>query len=133
MPLVYRLAADTVVAVHVAYLLFVIVGLLVTLLGALMNWRSVRNPWFRGVHLAMIGIVVFETWWGITCPLTVWEWRLRELAGETTYQGDFIANGLHNWLFYDFPPWVFSAGYSLFGLAVLATWIWLPPRWKRAS
>lgn len=128
-PLVYRIAADVVVVAHVAYVLFVIFGLLLTVIGALAGWKWVRNPWFRGIHLTMIGIVVFETWVGITCPLSVWEWQLREWAGEATYRGDFIANALDQWLFYEAPVWVFTLGYTLFGVMVLATWLWAPPRW----
>ena len=58
----YRLAADAVVVVHMAYVLFVIVGFLLTLAGCVLRWRWIRNPWFRGIHLTMILIVVFEAW-----------------------------------------------------------------------
>lgn len=124
MPLVYRVAADVVVVIHVAYVLFVIFGLLLTMVGGLAGWKWVRNRWFRWIHLTMIGIVVFETWLGITCPLSVWEWQLREWAGEASYRGDFIANALDSWLFYDFPEWVFTIGYTTFGIAIVLTW-WL--------
>ncbi len=133
MPLIYRLAADAVVIVHVAYVLFVIFGLLLTMLGAIVGWQWIRDRWFRTIHLTMIGIVVFETWMGITCPLSTWEWQLREWAGDATYRGDFIANMLDRWLFWDGPEWVFTAGYSTFGLAVLATWIWAPPRFGKQT
>lgn len=133
MPLVYRVAADVVVLLHVAYVLFVIFGLLLTIVGGATGWLWVRNRWFRGIHLTMIGIVVFETWMGITCPLSIWEWQLREWAGEASYRGDFIANALDRWLFYDFPEWVFTAGYTAFGLAVAATWVWLPPRFRETK
>jgi hypothetical protein len=127
MPLVYRIAADVVVMIHVAYVLFVIIGLLLTIVGGLAGWKWVRNRWFRGIHLAMIGIVVFETWLGITCPLSVWEWQLREWAGQASYRGDFIANALDSWLFYDLPEWVFTAGYTAFGITVAATWWFVRP------
>lgn len=127
MPLFYRLSADVVVILHVAYVLFVIFGLLLTVLGGISGWRWIRNPWFRGIHLTMIGIVVFETWMGMTCPLSVWEWQLRKWAGDVSYRGDFIANRLDQWLFYEAPQWVFTTGYTTFGLAVLATWIVVPP------
>jgi hypothetical protein len=133
MPLAYRLAADGIVVLHAAYVLFVIFGLLLTVVGCLARWKWIRNPWFRGVHLAMIGIVVFEAWWGITCPLTTWEQALRERAGQSAYQGAFLANLVHNWLFYDAPPWVFTAAYTAFGLAVLATLFIAPPRFRRQS
>ncbi len=127
----YRLAADVTVLVHMAYVLFVIFGFLLTLIGCLMGWQWIRNPWFRGIHLAMILIVVAEAWLGITCPLTTWEHQLREQAGGQSYQGAFVANLVHDWLFFDAPPWVFTVIYSLFGGGVLLTFLVAPPRWKR--
>jgi hypothetical protein len=114
-----------------AYVLFVIVGFLLTLAGCVFRWQWIRNPWFRGVHLAMILVVVAEAWLGITCPLTTWEHQLRELAGEESYDGAFIANLVHDWLFYEAPTWVFTLIYSLFGLGVLLTFFFAPPKWRR--
>lgn len=128
----YRVAADAVVVVHMAYVLFVIVGFLLTLAGCLLRWRWIRNPRFRGVHMAMILIVVFEAWLGIVCPLTTWEQQLRELAGDETYQGAFLANLVHDWLFYEAPPWVFTLIYTAFGLGVVLTFVVAPPRWRQS-
>ncbi|MEX2174097.1 MAG: DUF2784 domain-containing protein [Pirellulaceae bacterium] len=128
MALFYRILADVVVTVHFAYVAFVIIGLLLTLGGAVLRWRWVRNFWFRVMHLAMIGIVVAEAWCGVVCPLTTWENRLRELAGQTAYRGGFVANLLHDAMFFEAEPWVFTLCYSLFGLAVLLTFLFAPPR-----
>ena len=128
--MLYRLAADAVVILHMAYVLFVIFGFLLTLLGCLFRWNWIRNPWFRGIHLAMILIVVAEAWLGITCPLTTWEHQLRERAGGQSYEGAFLANLVHDWLFFEAPPWVFTALYSLFGLGVVLTFVFAPPRWR---
>jgi len=132
MPLVYRLAADGVVILHAAYVLFVVAGFVLTAIGGLAGWTWIRNPWFRGVHLAMIGIVVAEAWCGITCPLTIWEQWLRQRAGQKTYQGAFVANLVHEFLFYDAPPWMFTIAYTAFLAAVLLTFLAAPPRWKRS-
>jgi hypothetical protein len=67
---------------HFAYVTFVIVGLILTLVGAVLHWRWVRNFWFCLMHLSMIGVVVLEAWCGVVCPLTTWENELRELAGQ---------------------------------------------------
>jgi hypothetical protein len=128
MELAYKLLADVLVVVHFAYVGFVIGGLLLTLAGYVRGWRWVRNVWFRGVHLAMILIVVAEAWLGIACPLTVWEKSLRRLAGATTYRGDFLATFVHDVLFFDLPPWVFTAIYTAFGVLVVLTLILVPPR-----
>jgi hypothetical protein len=128
MQLVYRILADLVVAVHFAYVAFVIVGLVLTLGGAVAGWKWVRNFWFRAIHLVMIGIVVGEAWCGTVCPLTTWENKLRELAGQATYSGGFVANLLHDTMFFEAEPWVFTLCYSLFGLLVLIAFIVAPPR-----
>jgi hypothetical protein len=131
MRLLYRLTADLVVVVHFAYVAFVVVGLLAILLGVVLRWRWVRSPWFRVLHLAAISVVAAEAVCGITCPLTTWEQDLRTLAGETAYQGDFLATWVHDWLFFDAEPWVFTVCYVLFALSVLATFVLAPPRWHR--
>jgi hypothetical protein len=136
MELFYRLLADVVVTIHFAYVAFVISGLVLTLAGAVLHWRWVRNFWFRIVHLAMIGIVVAEALCGVVCPLTTWENDLRERAGQAAYRGGFIANWLHDVLFFDADPRLFTLCYSLFGLMVLATLFLVPPRlpkWRRPA
>lgn len=126
MPLLYRLLADVTVVLHFAYVAFVLLGWLAIAMGGWLRWRWVQNRAFRSLHLAMIGVVVAEAWLGITCPLTVWEQQLRAAAGEETYRGGFLANAVHNLLFYDLPPWVFVLAYTMFGMVVLAT-LWLVP------
>ncbi|MBX3451388.1 MAG: DUF2784 domain-containing protein [Planctomycetaceae bacterium] len=128
MPSGYQLAANGVLILHVGYVAFVVLGLLLILVGGLFRWRWVRNRWFRAVHLLAITIVVLESWLNITCPLTTLENWLRVKAGAETYEGDFIAIWLHSILFFDLPPWVFVYGYTAFGAAVLAGLILVPPK-----
>lgn len=129
----YQILADIVVTFHFAYVSFVVLGLAMTLAGALLGWNWVRNFWFRTIHLLMIAIVVVEAWCGITCPLTTWEQQLRQLAGQTVHEGSFVANVLHEALFFEAEPVVFTVGYTLFGLAVLATFLYAPPRLPQLS
>jgi hypothetical protein len=123
-----KMLADLVVVIHAAYVSFVVVGLALILIGVVLRWRWVRNPWFRATHLIAIGIVVAESIAGIPCPLTVWERNLRLLGGQTGYQGDFIGYWAHQLLFYRAEPWVFTVVYILFGLAVAAAFLLAPPR-----
>jgi hypothetical protein len=76
----------------------------------------------------MIGIVVVEALLGITCPLTTWENQLRHAAGETARAESFVGRWIHDLLFYDAPPWVFTVIYCLFGAVVLATFVIAPPK-----
>lgn len=82
----FRTLADIVLIAHVAFVAFVVLGLLLILYGGCRNWRWIRNPWFRVLHLVAIGLVVIQSWLGIICPLTTLEVALRERAGQVTYE-----------------------------------------------
>jgi hypothetical protein len=125
---IYRLLADLIVIVHLAYVSFVVGGMLLILIGMLFRWSWVRNFWFRTTHFAFIAVVAAESLLNITCPLTRWEYRLRLLGGEEGRPGSFVGRLVHRLMFFDLPEWVFAVGYCLFGLAVLAALIWYPPR-----
>jgi hypothetical protein len=125
----YRFLADLIVVVHLAYVGFVVLALPMFLLGAYLDWHWVRNFWIRTVHLVMISVVVAEAVLGIDCPLTVWENQLRVRADGSDYPGSFVGRWANELLFYEAPPWAFTTLYCLFGVAVLATLVWIPPRW----
>jgi hypothetical protein len=124
----YRLLADLIVAVHSAYVAFVVIGQALILIGLIRGWRWVRNWWFRVAHFAAIVIVALETVFDIPCPLTVWEQRLRELAGDEVSRGTFIGDLLHDLIFVNAPPWAFTVAYVAFALVVAATFVFAPPR-----
>jgi len=124
----YRLAADLLLVLHVTFVVFVVAGLALILVGAGRGWVWIRNPWFRLAHLAAIAVVVLQAWLGRLCPLTVWEMALRAKAGDETYSGAFIAHWLQGLLYYEAPLWVFALAYTLFGALVVASWIRVRPR-----
>jgi Protein of Unknown function (DUF2784) len=129
----YSLLANVVLVVHVAFVMFVVVGMLLIVAGGLLKWAWVRNLWFRVLHLAAIGYVVAESWLGIACPLTTLELWLRRLAGQAAYNGDFIAFWLRKILFFQAPPWVFTVCYTAFAMLVLAGWVFFPPRLSKSA
>jgi hypothetical protein len=129
----YRSFADVVLVVHVGIVVFVVGGLVLLVVGNLRGWRFVNDWWFRLAHLAAIAIVVAQAWLGIVCPLTTLESWLRGRAGEAAYEAGFIEYWLQRVLYYDAPAWVFTAGYTLFGLAVAACWWRFPPRRRGAG
>jgi hypothetical protein len=127
-PFFYLLAADAILLLHVMFAVFVIIGLALIIISKVLNWSWVRNPWFRIAHLAAIGVVVVQSWFGVNCPLTNWEMALRSEAGDTVYFGSFISHWLEIFLYYQAPAWVFLVCYSAFGAVVAASWFWVPPR-----
>ena len=74
--------ADLIVAIHFAFVVFVVFGGLLVL-------RWPRAAWLHVPAVIWGALVEFTGW---ICPLTPLENRLRRAAGETGYQGDFIAH-----------------------------------------
>ncbi len=76
----FRVAADLVVAGHVVFVIFVVLGSLLA-----RRWR-----WVMWLHVpaAVWGVAIEFGGW--LCPLTPLENYLRERAGVTGYRGDFI-------------------------------------------
>ena len=131
----YRFLADLIVVVHLAYVAFVVGGMVLILVGIVRRWCWVRNFWFRALHFAAIGLVAAESLGGITCPLTDWEDDLRVQAGDVDPTGrvgepaSFVGRLVHRLMFYECPEWAFTMVYCLLAAAVLATLILAPPKW----
>lgn len=125
--LFYLIAADTILLIHVVFVVFVVLGLLLIFAGRVFAWRWVHNFSFRITHLVAIGVVVLQSWLGVICPLTVWEMNLREKAGDSVYEGSFITYWLQTLLYYRAAEWVFVLLYTLFGVLVIASWYWVRP------
>jgi hypothetical protein len=122
------LLADVVLVLHFAFVLFVVGGLALILVGAVAGWRWIRNRAFRYAHLAAIVFVAAEALVGVACPLTVWEHLLRSGSPDGP---SLVGRWVSRLLYYDFPEWVFTAAYVLFAIAVAVT-LWLVPPATRA-
>jgi hypothetical protein len=120
--------AAAVLIVHTMFVLFVVTGLALVLVGGACKWRWVRNPWFRTLHLAAIVFVAAESWLGVVCPLTTLEMSLRERSDGGVYSEGFIAHWLRMLLYYEAPGWVFTVAYTLFAVCVVASWVAVRPR-----
>jgi hypothetical protein len=76
----FRILADVLVALHLAFVVFVVLG------GFLVVWR-----WRVAlIHIpcAIWGVLI--EWAGWICPLTPLELKFRKLGGEAGYSGGFI-------------------------------------------
>lgn len=126
--MIYRIIADLIVVIHACYVGFVAFGLVAIVVGLLLRKAWARNFWFRMLHLLAIGYVVFEEAANLRCPLTIWENQFRQLAGQSSYPGDFLGYWAHRLIFFDFPPSYFTALYVTVGLTVLGIFVFGPPR-----
>jgi hypothetical protein len=104
--MIYGFLANGVLALHLAFVLFVLLGGLLVL----------RWSWIVWLHIPAIlwGALVELAGW--TCPLTPLEQWLLWRAGETGYQGGFIEHYLLGWLY---PEGLTREAQLLMGIAVL--------------
>ena len=122
-----KAAADLTLFAHAAFIVFVVAGQGLILAGWMLGWRWPRNRTFRLVHFGAIALVVLESWFGVMCPLTWLEFRLRAAAGSPLAADSFIGYWLQRLIFYDAPPWVFTALYTSFAAVVAVTLVFYPP------
>lgn len=117
-------AADAILVLHVLIVAFNVGGLLGTWLGAGLGWGWVRARAFRFLHLAAIGVVAVGALVGAACPLTRWEDALRGGAPAASFVGRWVAR----LVYWDPPPWVFTALYLAWAAATVVTLALVPPR-----
>ena len=78
----YLLSADLVLIVHLAFIIFVMLG----------GFLVLRRPRLIWLHLPTVVWGALSEFLGVICPLTPLETALRELGGGSGYEGDFIAH-----------------------------------------
>lgn len=127
------LLADVILVVHFCIALFITWSLPLIWLGRMLKWEFVHNPWFRFIHLGLMGVVLAESLIGMLCPLTTWEADLREAAGMAYHDQSFVAHWVSRLLFHDFSETAYTIAYALFFLAVIATLFFVPIRLKSAG
>jgi hypothetical protein len=102
-------AAQAVVVVHLAYLLYVVLGGLVGLRSLLWLWPHALTAFW-----ALVGLAI-----QVSCPLTLLEKHLIALDGAEPYAGTFIGHYVEGVLYpegWRTPVWYATAA------VVLATW-----------
>ena len=122
--MIYRLAADGMLLLHLAFILFVISG------GLLAIWKP-RIIWLH-LPAAIWGMLIEFIGW--ICPLTPLENHFRKLAGEGGYEGGFINHYLLPLIYPE--SLTFKTQYVLGGLvlivnAVVYFWLWRRGTWNR--
>ncbi len=101
-----KIAADVVVLLHVAFILFVVLGGLIVI-------RRPRLAWAHLPAVAWGALVELAGWF---CPLTPLENLLRSASGDVAYGGGFIERYI---LPIVYPPGLTRGLQVTFGLAVL--------------
>ncbi len=76
----WGLLADAVVALHLAFIVFAVIG----------GFLALRWRWMLLLHIPALAWAAWVEIRSQICPLTPLENRLRTLAGEAGYEGGFI-------------------------------------------
>jgi len=120
--LIYRLLADVVVVVHLAFVLFVLLG------GGIV----LRRPRVAWIHLPALAWAVAMELADWICPLTPLENRLRRAAGDAGYDGGFIEHYLLPILYPDALTRSMQVGFAVFALSVnAAAYLWIAWKWRK--
>ena|SRR5690348_9578991 len=128
----YSLLAQLVLALHVAIIVFNVVGLVVIPLGAWRGWRFVRIFWWRALHLTILAVVALQALFARACFLTLWQSALQERAGAAASSAPLIARWVQHLLFWPLPLWFFAVLYIAVCVYAVLLWRLVPPRPRTA-
>lgn len=120
----YNLLADLVLLAHFGFILFVGGGGLLVARWPRLAWLHLpAAAWGAAVEIG-----------NIVCPLTPLENRLRQLAGESNYAGDFIGQYLLAVIYPEGLTRPIQIGLGLLAIAInLAVYAWVVRRLRLAQ
>lgn len=122
--MIYRVLADALVALHLGFVLFVVLGGLL----------AVRWPRAAILHLPAAAWGAYISLTHGVCPLTPLENRMRRLGGEAGYDGSFIEHYIVPVLY---PEQLTPTLQIFLGTAVIVVnvgvYAWAFMRWRKAA
>jgi len=122
--------ANIIAIIHLGYVIYVILGFILIIVGIIFKWKWIRNLPFRITHLLAIVGVACEALMGVNCPLTVLEFKLRYALNLSEEKVSFIGAIVDSLLYYNAPGWLFTIIYTAFAILVVITFIIAPPKRK---
>jgi hypothetical protein len=114
--MLFLVAADAVVALHLLWIVFLVAGA-----AAGVRWR-----WVKWTHLAALAFSVMLQAFGWICPLTHLEAWLRSAGGAAPYEGTFIRHYLEQFVYTSLPPNIILFGTLL--VVAVSLWVYFGPR-----
>ena len=113
--------AVPILALHLAVIVFNLVGLIAIPFGAWRGWSFVHAPIWRLTHVATWGVVAVQAIFGRACILTLWQTALEGKAGTDE---PMVMRWVNSVIFWPLPMWLFSVIYVLaFGCVLALLWI----------
>lgn len=115
--------ADIILALHLLLAALIAAGLFLVPLGGIRHWRWVRHRRLRLTHLGLMLFVALEGILGLTCPLTILEYALRQEDAPR----HFLAETMERLLYWDISPEAFALLYVVCAAWALLLWRLIPP------
>jgi hypothetical protein len=132
--MLYQVLADITVFIHLLFILFLIFGLLLIVLGIFKKWPIIKDIKFRALHLLGFLIVVGFEFAGLLCPLTYLEIYLREKEDlNGVYFGSFIAHYIEKIIYWEIPLELIVIPTSAVTFLTALLFILVPPEIKRSK
>jgi ABC-type Fe3+ transport system permease subunit len=131
--------ADVILIIHFLWILFILAGFVLTVCGVVRlyiirrpaeRWNRFFDRWLlRTVHMSGILFTACLELLGKYCPLTVWEYTLREPNhSQTAHPDPFIITWLERLVYPSIHPLVIIIPTLAIALFTLAVYILRPPQ-----
>jgi len=125
----HKIFADAIIVAHFLYILFMLLGFLLT--GYALFFRQKFFDWwlFRSLHLLGIFYVASLSILGKYCPLTILENELRlRYEVSAVYSGSFIVHYLEKLVYPDVNPLVIQIPTVFLAIFTIVVFIIKPPK-----
>lgn len=125
----YKIFADAIIVVHFLYILFMLLGFLLTGYALFFREKFFDRWLFRSLHLLGIFYVVSLSILGKYCPLTILENELRlRYEVYSVYSGSFIVHYLEKLVYPDVNPLVIQIPTVFLAIFTIVVFIIKPPK-----
>ncbi|MQY53541.1 MAG: DUF2784 family protein [Firmicutes bacterium] len=125
----HKIFADAIIVVHFLYILFMLLGFLLTGYALFFREKFFDRWLFRSLHLLGIFYVASLSILGKYCPLTILENELRlRYEVSLVYSGSFIVHYLEKLVYPDVNPLVIQIPTVFLAIFTIVVFIVRPPK-----
>lgn len=126
--MLYKILADIIVVMHFAWILFMLIGFILTVIGF---WKREIFDWllFRILHLFGIVYVSLLAIMGKYCPLTIWENTLAaKYDPSLIYPGSFMVHYAQKLVYPELNPLIIQIPTTFIAVFTILVFIIKPPK-----
>jgi len=124
----YKILADAIIVVHFLFILFMLLGFLLTAYALVFRQKFFDRWLFRSLHLLGIFYVASLSIMGKYCPLTILENELRlKYEASSAYCGYFTVHYLERLVYPDINPLVIQIPTVFLAIFTIVVFIIRPP------